>query len=98
LVHTSHDWGNADGTKDTSVFSYYLIVVHEEVDDECAHEQLIADIILLRYRGTSLTMFSGTNRALPKTESWVAAWIDFFFRSTLNFTSTSGTKAGEQLA
>jgi hypothetical protein len=43
-------------------------------------------------------MFSGTNRALPKTESWVAAWIDFFFRSTLNFTSTSGTKAGEQLA
>jgi hypothetical protein len=47
LVHTSHDWGNADGTKDTSGFSYYLIVVHEEVDDECAHAQLIADIILL---------------------------------------------------
>jgi hypothetical protein len=42
-----HEWRNADGTKGTSVFSYYLIVVHEEADDECAHAQLIADIILL---------------------------------------------------
>jgi hypothetical protein len=80
------------------VFSYYLIAVHEEADDECAHAQLIADIILLRYRGTSLTMSSEMTRALPKTESWVAAWLEFFLRSTLSFSSTSGTKTGEQLA
>jgi hypothetical protein len=80
------------------VSSYYLIVVHEEADDECAHAQLIADITLLRYRGTSLTMSSETTRALPKTESWVAAWIDFCFRSALSFFSTSGTNTGEQLA
>jgi hypothetical protein len=79
-------------------FSYYLIAVHEEADDECAHAQLLADIVRLRYRGTSLTMSSETTRALPKTESWVAAWIDFWFRSTLSFTSMSGTDTGEQLA
>jgi hypothetical protein len=28
-------------------FPYYLIAVHEEADDECAHAKLIADIILL---------------------------------------------------
>jgi hypothetical protein len=66
-------------------FPYYLIVVREEAGDECAHAQLLADIILLRYKGTSLTMSSETNRALPKTESWVAAWIDFCFWSTPSF-------------
>jgi hypothetical protein len=94
LVHTSHDWGNADGTKDTSGFSYYLIVVHEEVDDECAHAQLIADIILLRYKGTSLTMSSETTRALLKTESWVTAWLEFFFQSTLSFLLDVGDEHG----
>jgi hypothetical protein len=79
-------------------FPYYLIVVHEKADDECAHAQLIADIILLRYRGTSLSKFSETTRALPKTESWVAAWLEFFLRSTLGFFSTSGTKTKEHLA
>jgi hypothetical protein len=79
-------------------FPYYLIAVHEEVDDECAHAQLIADIILLLCRGTSLTMSSETTRALPKTESWVAGWIDFCFQSALSFFSTSGTNTGEQLA
>jgi hypothetical protein len=79
-------------------FSYYLIAVHEEADDECAHAQLLADIVRLRYRGTSLTMSSETTRSLPKTESWVVAWIDFWFRSTLSFTSMSGTNTGEQLA
>jgi hypothetical protein len=79
-------------------FSYYLIAVHEEADDECAHAQLLADIVRLRYRGTSLTISSETTRALLKTESWVAAWIDFWFRSTLSFTSMSGTNTGEQLA
>jgi hypothetical protein len=79
------------------VSSYYLIVVHEEADDECAHAQLIADIILLRYRGTSLTMSSETTRALLKTESWVAAWIDFCFQSALNFFSTLGTKTENSL-
>jgi hypothetical protein len=70
-------------------FPYYLIAVREEAGDECAHAQLIAHIILLRYRGTSLTMSSETTRALPKKESWVAAWIDFCFRSTPSFFLTS---------
>jgi hypothetical protein len=70
--------GNAAGTKGTSVFSYYLIAVHEEADNECAHAQLIADIILLRYRDTSLSTSSEKTRALPKTESWVAACLEFF--------------------
>jgi hypothetical protein len=76
---------------------YYLIAVHEGADDECAHAQLIADIILLRYRGTSLTMSSETTRALPKTESWVAAWIDFYFRSTPSFFLTSEMKTKNSL-
>jgi hypothetical protein len=63
-------------------FPHYLIAVREEAGDECAHAQLLADIILLRYRGTSLTMSSETIRTLPKTESWVASWLEFSFRST----------------
>jgi hypothetical protein len=70
-------------------FPYYLIAVHEEADDECAHAQLRADIILLLYRGTSLTMSSEKTRALLNTESWVAAWIDFCFLSTSSFFLTS---------
>jgi hypothetical protein len=79
------------------VSSYYLIVVHEEADDECAHAQLIADIILLRYRGIFLTMSSEKIRALPKTETWVAAWTDFCFRSTPSFFSTSEMKTENRL-
>jgi hypothetical protein len=79
-------------------FPDYLIAVREEAGDECAHAQLLADIILLRYRGTSLTMSSEMTRALLKTESWVAAWIDLCFRSALSFFSTSGTNTGEQFA
>jgi hypothetical protein len=79
------------------VSSYYLIAVHEEADDECAHAQLIADIIPLRYRGTSLTMSSETIRALPTTESWVAAWIDFCFRSTPSFFLMSVMKTENSL-
>jgi hypothetical protein len=78
-------------------FPYYLIAVHEEADDECAHAQLIADIILLRYRGTSLTMSSETTRDLPKTESWVASWIDFCFRITPNFFSLLETNTENSL-
>jgi hypothetical protein len=59
-----------------SVPSHYLIAVHEEADDECAHARLIADTILLLYRGTFLTMSNEKTRALPKTETWVTAWID----------------------
>jgi hypothetical protein len=79
-------------------FPYYLIAVREEAGDECVYAQLIADLILLRYRGTSLTMSSEMTRALPKTESWVAAWIGFCFQPALSFFSTSGTNTGEQLA
>jgi hypothetical protein len=85
------------GQKVQGVSSYYLIAVHEEADDECAHVQLIADIILLRYRGTSLTMSSETTRALPKMESWVAAWIDFCFRPTPSFFLTSEMKTENSL-
>jgi hypothetical protein len=79
------------------VSSYYLIAVHEEADDECAPAQLIVDTILLRYRGTSLIMSSGQARALPKTESWVAAWIDFCFRSNLSFFLTLEMKTENSL-
>jgi hypothetical protein len=61
---------------------YYLIVVHEEAGDDCAHAQLIADRFRLQYRDTSLPTSSEKTRTLPKTESWVAAWLEFFFRST----------------
>jgi hypothetical protein len=77
--------------------SYYLIAVHEEADDECAHAQLIVDTILLRYRGTFLAMSSEKIRALPKTESWVAAWIDFCFQSALSFFLTLGMKTENSL-
>jgi hypothetical protein len=80
------------------VSSYYLIVVHEEADDECAHAQLIADTILLLYRGTSLTMSSETTRALPKTESWVAAWIDFLLLVYSELLLDVGNEDGEQFA
>jgi hypothetical protein len=78
-------------------FPYYLIAVREEAGDECAHAKLLADIILLRYRGTSLTMSSETTRALPRTEAWVAAWIDFCFRSAPSFCLSSGTKTENSL-
>jgi hypothetical protein len=84
--------GNSDGTKGTGCAPYSLIAVHEEAGDECAHAQLIADILYLHYRGTSLSTSNEKTRALPKTESCVAAWLEFFFWSTLSFFSTSGTK------
>jgi hypothetical protein len=89
--------GNADGTKVQGVSSYFLIAVHEEADDECAHAQLIVDTILLLYRGTSLTMSSEKTRVLLKTESWVAAWIDFCFRSTPSFFLMSEMKTENNL-
>jgi hypothetical protein len=79
-------------------FPYYLIAVHEEADDECAHAQLIVDTILLRYRGTSLTLSSETIRALPKTESWVAAWIDFLLSVYSELLLDVGNADGEQFA
>jgi hypothetical protein len=40
--------GNADGTKRLQgAFPYYLIAVHEEADDECAHAQPTTDTIRL---------------------------------------------------
>jgi hypothetical protein len=70
-------------SKSTRDVPYYLITVHEEVGDECAHAQPVADIIRLRYRDTSLSTSNETTRTLPKTESWVTAWLEFFLRSTL---------------
>jgi hypothetical protein len=96
LVYTSHS-REIRWNKGVRYVPYYLIAAHEEAGDECAHAQLIADIILLRYRDTSLSTSSETTRALPTTESWVAAWLEFFFRSTLSFSSTSGTKTENSL-
>jgi hypothetical protein len=90
--------GNSDGTKVQGALPYYLIAVHEEASDECAHAQLIPDIIRLRYRDTSLSTSSETTRALPKTESWVAAWLEFFFRSTSELLLDVGDEDGGQLA
>jgi hypothetical protein len=81
-LFTRPNIGNSDGTKGTRCVPYYLIAVHEEVGDECAHAQLIADRFRLRYRDTSLSTSSEKTRTLPKTESWVAAWFEFLFRST----------------
>jgi hypothetical protein len=80
------------------VSSHYLIAVHEEVDDECAHAQLIVDTILLLYRGTSLTMSSEKTRALPKTETWVTAWIDFLLSVYSELLLNVGNEDGEQFA
>jgi hypothetical protein len=96
-LHTSHDRECRWNKKVQGAFPYYLIAVREEADDECAYAQLKADIILLRYSGTSLTMSSETTRALPKTESWVAAWIDFCFRSNPSFFLTSEMKTENSL-
>jgi hypothetical protein len=79
-------------------FPYYLIAVHEEADDECAHAQLTVDTNLLLYRGTFLTMSSETTRALPKTESWVAAWIDFLLSVYSELLLDVGNEDGEQFA
>jgi hypothetical protein len=61
---------------------YYLIAVHEEVGDECAHEQLMADRFLLQHRDTSTPASSEATQALPRMESWVSSWLEPFFRST----------------
>jgi hypothetical protein len=90
--------GNSDGTKGTMCVPYSLIVVHEEAGDEGAHAQLTADRFRLRYRGTSLSTSSEMTRTLPKTESWVAAWLEFFFRSTPSFFSMRWMKTEEPLA
>jgi hypothetical protein len=50
--------GNSDGTEGTGCLLYSLIAVHEEAGDECAHAQLIADIIHPQYRDTSLSTSS----------------------------------------
>jgi hypothetical protein len=90
--------GNADGLKVQGVSSYYLIAVHEEADDECAHAQLIVDTTLLLYRGTFLTMSSETTQALLKTESWLAAWIDFLLSVYSELLFDVGNEDGEQFA
>jgi hypothetical protein len=79
-------------------FPYYLIAIHEEAADEGAHEQLIVDRFRLRYRDTSLPASSEKTRTLPKTESWVAAWLEFFFRPTSELLLDVVDEDGGQLA
>jgi hypothetical protein len=90
--------GNSDGTKDTRCTPYYLITVHEEAGDECAHVQLITDRFRLRYRDTSLLVSSGATRTLPRTESWVSAWLEFSFRPTSELLLDVVDEDGGQLA
>jgi hypothetical protein len=42
-VHTPRDREMQMEQKVQGVSSYYLIAVHEEADDECAHARLIVD-------------------------------------------------------
>jgi hypothetical protein len=79
-------------------FPYYLIAVHEEAGNECAHSQLIADINLLRYRDTSLSTSSEAFRSLLRAESWVATWLEFFFWSTPEHLLDVVDEDGGQLA
>jgi hypothetical protein len=77
---------------------YYLIATHEEAGDECAHGQLIADRYRLQCRGTSLSTSSEMTRFLPRTESWVSAWLESFFRSTSELLLDVVDENGGQLA
>jgi hypothetical protein len=64
---------------------YYLIAVHEEAGDGCAHEQPIVDRFRLQYRGTSTPASSEAARTLPRIESWVSASLEPCFRPTSEF-------------
>jgi hypothetical protein len=77
---------------------YYLITVHEEAGDECAHAQLIADRLRLRYRDTSLPASNERTRTLPKTESWVSARLESCFQSTSELLLNVVDEYGGQLA
>jgi hypothetical protein len=74
-------YGNFRWSKGVRCVPCYHIAVHEEVGDECAHEQLIADRFRLQHRDTSTPASSVSTRALPRMESWVSAWLESF-RST----------------
>jgi hypothetical protein len=75
---------------------HYLIAVREEVGDECAHAQLIADRFAFD-TDTSLSTSSENTRTLPKSESWVAAWPEFF-RPTSELLLDAVDEDGGQLA
>jgi hypothetical protein len=80
------------------VHSYYLIAVHEEAGVACVREQLIADRSRLRYRDTSLPASSEATRTLPRTEPWVSAWLESFFRPISELLLDVEDEDGEQLA
>jgi hypothetical protein len=90
--------GNSDGTKGTRRVPNSLIAVHEEAADEGAHEHLIANRFCLRCKDTSLSTSSEKTQTLPKTKSWVAAWLEFFFRPTFELLLDVVDKDGGQLA
>jgi hypothetical protein len=82
----------------TRCVPYFPILVHEEASDECAREQLIVDRFRLCYRGTSTPASIKTARTLPRTESWVLAWLASLPGLLLILPSTSWTKMEGQLA
>jgi hypothetical protein len=73
---------NSFRTKYTWCNPRCLNTVHEGAGDECEHEKLRADRFHMRCKYTSLLASSEATRTPPKTESWVAAWLEFFFRPT----------------
>jgi hypothetical protein len=91
--HRHFIWGKGVG-----YVPYYLIAVHEEADDECAHAQLITDRFRLRYRDTSLPASSEMTQTLPWAESWVSTWLESFFRSTSELLLNAVDEDGGQLA
>jgi hypothetical protein len=55
-----------------------LNAIQEEAGDECAHEKRRADRFLPRCGDTSLPASSEATRTPPRTESWMAARLEFF--------------------
>jgi hypothetical protein len=92
------DIGDLDGTKGTRCILYYLIAIHEEAGDECAHEHLIADRFRLRYRGTSTPASSEATRTLPRTGSWCQRGSSPSSRLLPSFSLTSSMKTEKQFA
>jgi hypothetical protein len=88
------DIENSDKTWDTWCITRCLNVVHEGVGDECVHEKLRADKFCLWCRDTSLPTSSEATRTPQRTEIWVAALLEFFFRPTSELLLLVATEDG----
>jgi hypothetical protein len=73
---------NLDRAKDTWCSPHCLNAVHEEANDECAHEKQRVGRFRLRCRGTSLQASSEGTRTPLRTKPWLAMQAAFFSRSS----------------